>query len=72
METLIVILVGILVSIGTYLILSRRLLRIVLGSSIIGHAVNLLLITSGGLKPGRLPFCMRKQQQVSRMRFPKP
>ena len=51
METLIVILVGILVTIGTYLILSRQLLRIVLGSSLISHAVNLLLITSGGLKP---------------------
>lgn len=60
METLIVILVGILVSIGTYLILSRRLLRIVLGSSIIGHAVNLLLITSGGLKTGAPPLLHEK------------
>lgn len=56
METLIVILVGILVTIGTYLILSRQLLRIVLGSSLISHAVNLLLITSGGLKTGSPPL----------------
>ncbi|RRJ63347.1 Na(+)/H(+) antiporter subunit C [Paenibacillus oralis] len=61
METLIVILVGILVSVGTYLILSRRLLRIVLGSSIIGHAVNLLLITSGGLKTGAPPLLHEKK-----------
>ncbi|RCX18639.1 multisubunit sodium/proton antiporter MrpC subunit [Fontibacillus phaseoli] len=56
MDTLIVILVGILVTIGTYLILSRHLLRIVLGTSIIGHAVNLLIITSGGLKTGGPPL----------------
>ncbi|MCK8488321.1 Na(+)/H(+) antiporter subunit C [Paenibacillus sp. MBLB2552] len=56
METLIVILVGILVSIGTYLILSKQLLRIVLGASIVSHAVNLLIITSGGLKKGSAPL----------------
>ncbi|AZS13251.1 Na(+)/H(+) antiporter subunit C [Paenibacillus lutimineralis] len=60
METLIVILVGILVSIGTYLILSRQLLRIVLGSSILSHAVNLLIITSGGLKTGSPPLLGEK------------
>lgn len=56
MDTLIIILVGILVSIGTYLILSRHLLRIVLGISIVGHAVNLLIVASGGLKTGGLPL----------------
>ncbi|SDG33360.1 multisubunit sodium/proton antiporter, MrpC subunit [Fontibacillus panacisegetis] len=60
METLIVILVGILISIGTYLILSRQFLRIVLGASIVGHAVNLLLITSGGLKTGSAPLLGEK------------
>ncbi|NWL86073.1 MULTISPECIES: Na(+)/H(+) antiporter subunit C [unclassified Paenibacillus] len=60
METLIVILVGILVSIGTYLILSRQLLRIVLGASILSHAVNLLIITSGGLKTGSAPLLGEK------------
>ncbi|OPA76288.1 Na(+)/H(+) antiporter subunit C [Paenibacillus selenitireducens] len=60
METLIVILVGILISIGTYLILSKQLLRIVLGASIVGHAVNLLLITSGGLKTGSAPLLGEK------------
>ncbi|MBA9083848.1 Na(+)/H(+) antiporter subunit C [compost metagenome] len=60
METLIVILVGILISIGTYLILSKQFLRIVLGTSIVGHAVNLLLITSGGLKTGSAPLLGEK------------
>ncbi|WP_042168769.1 Na(+)/H(+) antiporter subunit C [Paenibacillus gorillae] len=60
METLMVILVGILISIGTYLILSKQLLRIVLGASIVGHSVNLLIITSGGLKRGSAPLLGEK------------
>lgn len=56
METLMAILVGLLFTIGTYLILAKQLLRIILGVSIIGHAVNLLIITSGGLKTGSAPL----------------
>ena len=50
------ILVGILFAIGTYLILTKSLLRIILGTSIIGHGVNLLIITMGGLKTGGPPI----------------
>lgn len=65
METLIILLVGVLVSIGTYLILSRRLLRIVLGVSLMGHAVNLLIITSGGLKTGAAPLLSEKTKEFT-------
>lgn len=50
------IVIGILFAIGTYLILSKTLLRIILGTSIIGHGVNLLLLTMGGLKKGGPPL----------------
>ena len=50
------IVVGILFAIGTYLILSRTWLRIILGTSIIGHGVNLLILTMGGLKTGAPPL----------------
>lgn len=50
------ILVGILFAIGVYLILAKTFLRIVLGISIIGHAVNLLLFSMGGLKKGGPPL----------------
>lgn len=56
METLIIILAGVLVTVGTYLILSKRLLRIILGSAILSHAVHLLLMAMGGLKTGRVPI----------------
>lgn len=56
METLMSFLVGILFAIGTYLILTKTLLRIILGTSILGHGVNLLIITMGGLKKGGPPL----------------
>lgn len=49
-------LVGVLFSIGTYLILTKSILRIILGTSVIGHGVNLLIITMGGLKKGGPPL----------------
>lgn len=56
METLITILVGLLVTVAVYLLLSRSLIRIILGTAILSHAVHLLLITMGGLKKGAAPL----------------
>ncbi len=56
METFMSILVGILFTMGTYMVLSKSLLRIILGTSVIGHAVNLLILTMGGLKTGGPPL----------------
>ncbi|MFP3917845.1 Na(+)/H(+) antiporter subunit C [Lysinibacillus telephonicus] len=56
MESLMVVLVGILVSIGTYLILSRHIIRVILGTAILSHAVHLLILTVGGLKTGGVPL----------------
>ena len=56
METLMAILIGVLFTVGTYLILTKSLLRIILGTSVIGHGVHLLLLTMGGLKTGSPPL----------------
>ena len=56
METLMSILIGVLFSIGTYLILTKSLIRIILGTSIISHGVHLLILTMGGLKSGGPPL----------------
>ncbi len=42
-----------LFGIGTWLLLQRRLTRIIVGIGLIGHGTNLLLVTSGGA--GGLP-----------------
>lgn len=56
MESIIVILVGILVSVATYLILSRSIFRVILGTAVLSHAVHLLILTVGGLKKGDVPL----------------
>lgn len=48
--------VGILFAVGVYLILSRSLLRIVLGTSLLTHGVHLLLLTMSRLKTGAAPL----------------
>ena len=56
METLITILVGILVTVAVYLLLSRNLIRVILGTAVLSHAAHLLLLTMGGLKKGSAPL----------------
>lgn len=55
METLIIILTGVLVSVATYLLLSRNIVRIIIGTSVMTHAAHLLIMTMGGLKTGGVP-----------------
>lgn len=56
METLIIILAGVLVMVATYLVLSKSLIRVVLGMAILTHAGHLLLMAMGGLKTGSAPL----------------
>lgn len=55
MEVLMAFVIGALFSAGTYLVMSRRLLRVVLGSALLTHGTHLLLMTMGGLKRGGPP-----------------
>lgn len=56
MEILMTITAGILLSIGTYLLLTRSLLRLVLGSSLFTHGVHIMLLSMAGLKTGAAPL----------------
>jgi multicomponent Na+:H+ antiporter subunit C len=49
METAIALLVGLFVAVAVYLLLSRSLIRMLLGLALLGNAVNLLILTSGRL-----------------------
>lgn len=55
MESMIIIMAGVLVMIATYLFLSRNLIRIIFGSALLSHAAHLLLMAMGGLKKGDAP-----------------
>ncbi|MBN6889044.1 multicomponent Na+:H+ antiporter subunit C [Cytobacillus horneckiae] len=56
MEILMAFVVGILFMSATYLMLSRSVVRIILGTTILSHGVHLLLLTMGGLKGGAAPL----------------
>lgn len=56
METLIILLIGLLVAVATYLILSRNIIRVILGTAVLSHAVHMLILTLGGLKTGNVPL----------------
>jgi len=56
MEILMSITVGVLFMVGTYLILTKSLLRVVLGLVLLSHGAHLLLLTMAGLKQGAPPL----------------
>ena len=47
--------VGVLYSVGFYLLLQRSLMKVLLGIVVLGHGANLLLQLAGG-PPGRAPI----------------
>ena len=53
MEFYMIILCGILVGFGVYLMLSKSMMRIIIG---VGHAANLIILIAGGLYDGDIPI----------------
>ncbi|MCA1300826.1 Na+/H+ antiporter subunit C [Stappia indica] len=49
MEATVSVLIGLFFAVAIYLLMSRQLVRILLGIAILGNAVNLLIFTSGRL-----------------------
>lgn len=56
MEVLMSVVVGIVFTVSVYLLLSRNIIRVVLGTLILSHGVHLLLITMAGLQRGGPPL----------------
>ncbi len=49
METGVVVLIGLFFAVAVYLMLSKQLVRMLLGIAILGNAVNMLIFTNGRL-----------------------
>jgi len=49
MELVMAILIGVLFTAAVYLILSRSLLKIIIGTGLLSHGAHLLILTMGGL-----------------------
>ncbi|MHA7966665.1 Na(+)/H(+) antiporter subunit C [Paenibacillus sp. CAU 1782] len=56
MEIVMTIVAGTLFTSGVYLILSKTLLRIILGLSLFTHGVHIMLMSINGLKKGAAPL----------------
>lgn len=56
MELLMALVIGVLFAVAVYLMLSRTLLRIIIGTVILSHGVHLLLMTMSRLKRGAAPI----------------
>src|SRR5699024_7932543 len=56
METLITILAGVLVTVATYLLLSKNIIHVMLGTAILTHAAHLLIMVMGGLSNENVPL----------------
>ncbi|WP_416149280.1 Na(+)/H(+) antiporter subunit C [Salipaludibacillus sp. HK11] len=56
MEILMILTVGVLVSVATYMILTKSLLRVILGVVLLSHGAHLLLLTMAGLNEGSPPL----------------
>ena len=63
MEAVLSVLVGIFFAVSIYLMLSKHMIRILLGVAILGNAVNLLIFTSGRLTR-KLPPIIPKDMDV--------
>ena len=56
MELLLPFLAALLVAAGVFLLLSRALIRVILGLSLLAYGVNMAILFSGGLLPGNPPL----------------
>lgn len=56
METVIILVSGLLVTVATYFILSKSLIKVILGTAILTHAVHLLIMAMGGFKGESVPI----------------
>ncbi len=62
MEILMSIVIGVLFASAIYLMLSKSLIRIILGSGLLSHGAHLLLITMAGVKTGTVPLLGEQAQ----------
>ena len=56
MEILMAVVVGVIFTVATYMVLTKSLLRVILGTVLYSHGVHMLILTMGGLGTGSAPL----------------
>ena len=65
MEIVMAFVIGVLFMTATYLMLSKSLLRIIVGTGLLSHGAHLLILTMGGLKRGAAPLLGENAKQYT-------
>ncbi len=52
--------IGVLVTVASYLIMQRRIIQVVLGMAVLSHATNLMIVASGWVGDGKAPIVPKK------------
>lgn len=55
MELITALVIGVLFAVGTYLMLAKNMIRVVLGTALMSYGTNLMILTTGRLKTGGAP-----------------
>jgi multicomponent Na+:H+ antiporter subunit C len=72
MDYILAALIGLFVSVGVYFLLSRSVIRMLLGVTIFGNAVNLLIFTGGRLTREVAPIVPYGQETIAGSANPLP
>lgn len=65
MEILLSIAVGLMITCAIYMLLSRNIIKILIGILILGNTTNLLIFTMGRLTKGTPPIIVEGQQMLT-------
>src|SRR5690625_884939 len=65
METVMIILTGVLVTVATYLALSKNIIQIILGTAVFTHANHLLIMIMGRLANENVPLLGESGEQYA-------
>lgn len=65
MELILAVTLGVLFAAAAYLLLRRSIVKMILGIVVMSQAVNLLILTAGGLTSGAVPFVEAGQTGLS-------
>jgi multicomponent Na+:H+ antiporter subunit C len=64
MEILLAVVIGVLFAAGIYMILRRSVFKLIVGLSLLGHAVNLLIFTVGRVMRDAPPIIAQGQEKL--------
>ncbi|MCT4654868.1 MAG: Na+/H+ antiporter subunit C [Cohaesibacter sp.] len=67
METLLALLVGVYFGVSVYLMMSRHIIRILIGVAVLGNGVNLLIFTSGRLTRETPPIIPQDPEKMAQI-----